>query len=227
MAGDVVVIVPAAGTGSRFGGQIPKQFLTLGGKPIIQHVVERFLLDDFVSRVIVPVSELLLASVRQGATDRISWVAGGDTRQQSVIRGVAEAGGAEIIAVHDAARPLFSADLFHAVVEGARQFGAALPVVPVSDTIHVMNEDATVASTLDRSMLGAAQTPQAFRAGLLREVLERAQREGIDGTDEAGLTARFGHKVHAVPGDPRNLKITLPEDLEIAESYLRQWSSAS
>lgn len=225
--GDIVVIVPAAGTGSRFGGQIPKQFLTLAGKPIIQHVIERFLLDEAVARVVVPVSELLLASVRQSGTDRVTWVAGGETRQQSVIRGLAEAGDAEVIAVHDAARPLFSQELFHAVVEGAREFGAALPVVPVSDTIHVMNDDATVASTLDRSMLGAAQTPQGFRAEILREVLDRAQREGIDGTDEAGLAARFGYKVHGVPGDPRNLKITLPEDLEIAESYMSQWSRPS
>jgi 2-C-methyl-D-erythritol 4-phosphate cytidylyltransferase len=144
-----------------------------------------------------------------------------------VIRGLAEAGDAELIAVHDAARPLFSAELFQAVVEAARATGAALPVVPVADTIHVMNEDATIASTLDRSMLGAAQTPQCFRTELLREILDRAVREGIDGTDEAGLAARFGHRVRAVPGDPRNLKITLPEDLELAESYLRQWSQSS
>jgi 2-C-methyl-D-erythritol 4-phosphate cytidylyltransferase len=88
----------------------------------------------------------------------------------------------------------------------------------------MMNSDATVAQTLDRSMLGAAQTPQCFRADVLREVLQRAQAEGIEGTDEAGLAARFGHTVKAVPGDPRNLKITLPEDLAIAESYLEQWS---
>lgn len=227
MAGDVVVIVPAAGSGARFGGQIPKQFLPLAGKPLIQHVIERFLLDDLVARVIVPVSEVLLASVRQASTERVTWVAGGETRQQSVIRGVAEAGDAELIAVHDAARPLFSAQLFHAVVEAARATGAALPVIPVADTIHEMNEDATVARTLDRSMLGAAQTPQCFRADVLREVLDRAAREGIDGTDEAGLAARFGHRVHGVPGDPRNLKITVPEDLEVAESYLRQWSASS
>jgi 2-C-methyl-D-erythritol 4-phosphate cytidylyltransferase len=223
----IVVIVPAAGTGSRFGGQLPKQFLPLGGKPIIQHVVERFLLEEAVSRVIVPVSELLLAAVSQGPSDRITWVAGGETRQQSVIRGLAEAGDAELVAVHDAARPMFSPQLFHAVVEAARAMGAALPVVPVTDTIHLMNDDATIASTLDRRMLGAAQTPQCFRTELLREILDRAVREGIDGTDEAGLAARFGHRVHAVPGDPRNLKITLPEDLEVAESYLRQWSEAS
>jgi 2-C-methyl-D-erythritol 4-phosphate cytidylyltransferase len=218
----IAVIIPAAGTGSRFGGELPKQFHLLAGKPMIQHVIERFLLDENVSRVIVPVAEVLLASVKN--SERVVWVAGGDTRQQSVIRGLAESRDADLIAVHDAARPLFSEATFHAVVAAAREIGAALPVVPVADTIHLMSNDATIVETLDRSMLAAAQTPQCFRADVLRDVLVRAQLEGIEGTDEAGLAARFGYTVKAVPGDPRNLKITVPEDLVIAESYLRQWS---
>jgi 2-C-methyl-D-erythritol 4-phosphate cytidylyltransferase len=221
----IVVIIPAAGSGSRFGGQLPKQFHPLAGKPLIQHVIERFLLDENVDRVVVPVAEMLLASVKN--SERVVFVAGGETRQQSVIRGLAEAGDAELIAVHDAARPLFSEATFHSVVAAAREIGAALPVVPVADTIHMMTADATIARTLDRSMLAAAQTPQCFRAEILRDVLERAQREGIDGTDEAGLAARFGYTVKAIPGDPRNLKITVPEDLVIAESYLQQWSQTS
>ena len=218
----VIVIVPAAGTGSRFGSGIPKQFQPLSGKPLVQHVIERFLLDENVTRVVVPVAEVLLASVKN--SERVSFVAGGATRQQSVINGLAEAEDAELIAVHDAARPLFSPAIFHAVIAGAREVGAALPIIPVSDTIHVMNDNATVAQTLDRAMLGAAQTPQCFRAEILRDVLERAAREQIEGTDEAGLAVRFGYTVLGVPGDPRNLKITVPEDLEIAESYLKQWS---
>lgn len=218
----IAVIIPAAGTGSRFGGELPKQFHLLAGKPMIQHVIERFLLDENVSRVIVPVAEVLLASVKN--SERVVWVAGGETRQQSVIRGLAETRDADLIAVHDAARPLFSEATFHAVVAAAREIGAALPVVPVADTIHLMSNDATIVETLDRSMLAAAQTPQCFRADVLRDVLVRAQLEGIEGTDEAGLAARFGYTVKAVPGDPRNLKITVPEDLVIAESYLRQWS---
>jgi len=218
----IAVIIPAAGTGSRFGGELPKQFHPLAGKPLVQHVIERFLLDENVSRVIVPVAEMLLASVKN--SERVVWVAGGETRQQSVIRGLAETRDADLIAIHDAARPLFSEATFHAVVAAARETGAALPVVPVTDTIHLMSNEATIVETLDRSMLAAAQTPQCFRADVLRDVLVRAQLEGIEGTDEAGLAARFGYTVKAVPGDPRNLKITVPEDLVIAESYLRQWS---
>lgn len=222
----IAVIIPAAGTGSRFGGSLPKQFQPLAGKPLIQHVIERFLLDENVSRVIVPVAEMLLGSVKN--SDRVSWVGGGETRQQSVIRGLTQIiDDVELVAVHDAARPLFSTEMFHAAVAAAREFGAAVPVVPVTDTIHVMNSSAVVADTLDRSMLAAAQTPQCFRIEVLRDVLSRAQREGIDGTDEAGLAARFGYTVKAVAGDPRNLKITVPEDLLIAESYLQQWSQTS
>jgi 2-C-methyl-D-erythritol 4-phosphate cytidylyltransferase len=190
---------------------------------MVQHVIERFLLDPLVSRVIIPVAESLLDNVKN--SERVVWVAGGETRQQSVIRGLAETRDAELIAVHDAARPLFSQDTFHAALEAAREFGAALPIVPVSDTIHLMSDEATVIETLNRTMLGAAQTPQCFRAEVLRDVMVRAQLEGIEGTDEAGLAARFGYTVKAVPGDPRNLKITVPEDLVIAESYLQQWSS--
>jgi 2-C-methyl-D-erythritol 4-phosphate cytidylyltransferase len=220
----LVVIVPAAGTGSRFGGgPVPTQFQPLAGKPILQHVIERFLLSENVDRVIVPVARPLLATIKN--TERVTFVAGGERRQDSVWRGVVEAGDVELIAVHDAVRPLFSHDMFTSVVDAAREVGAALPVVPVADTIHVMTDHATVESTLDRTMLAAAQTPQAFHAKVLRDVLERASREKIEGTDEAGLAARFGYTVKAVPGDPRNLKITVPEDLAIAESYLQQWSA--
>jgi 2-C-methyl-D-erythritol 4-phosphate cytidylyltransferase len=221
-APSVVVIVPAAGTGSRFGSGIPKQFQQLAGKPLLQHVIERFLVDENVIRIVVPVPELLLATVKN--TERVTFVAGGETRQQSVVNALAEATDAELIAVHDAVRPLFSPAMFHSVIAAAREFGASLPVIPVTDTIHVMTDDATIKETLDRGMLAAAQTPQCFRADLLREVLDRAVSEGVSGTDEAGLAARFGHVVKAIPGDPRNLKITVPEDLAIAESYLEQWS---
>jgi 2-C-methyl-D-erythritol 4-phosphate cytidylyltransferase len=222
----VVVIIPAAGTGSRFGGSIPKQFQPLAGKPLIQHVIERFLVDENVSRVIVPVAEMLLSSVKN--SERVTFIAGGATRQQSVMNGVAAAGDdAELIAIHDAARPLFSSATFHATISAARDAGVSLPVIPVTDTIHVMTAEATIDSTLDRAMLAAAQTPQCFRPDILRDVLDRALRDGISAaTDEAGLAARYGYLVKAVPGDPRNLKITVPEDLAIAESYLEQWSES-
>ena len=220
MSAGVVVIIPAAGMGSRFGGSIPKQFQLLAGKPIIQRVIERFLLDDSVSRVIVPLSESLLGGVSN--SERVTFVAGGDTRQQSVMKGFDCVDDADVVAVHDAVRPLFTIEMFEAVVLAARQHGAALPVVPVTDTIHAVG-DGCIAQTLDRTSLRAAQTPQCFRTAVLRDVMTRALREQIEGTDEAGLAARFGYRVQCVAGDPRNIKITTPEDLIVAESYLHQW----
>ena len=218
----VLVIVPAAGSGSRFGGDIPKQFVALAGKPILQHVVERFLLDEQVSRVIVPIAEILLSSVK--AMPRVKFVAGGATRQQSVTRGLDAAGDdvEEIVAVHDAVRPFFSMDAFHRAVDAAREHGAGFPALPVSDTIHVVDDDKVV-MTPDRRFLVAAQTPQCFRAEVLRDVLARAAREGDDASDEVGLAAKYGHDVRAVAGDSMNFKITRPEDLVIAERVMAEW----
>lgn len=218
----VLVIVPAAGSGSRFGGEIPKQFRTLAGKPILQHVVERFLLDGEVSRVIVPVAEALVASVKP--MERVQFVAGGATRQQSVARGLEAAGDDDfdVVAVHDAVRPFFSPEVFHEAVAAAREHGAAFPALPVADTIHVVDGDRVV-MTPDRRFLVAAQTPQCFRTDVLREVLARAAREGDDATDEIGLAAKYGFDVRAVPGDSLNFKITRPEDLVMAERVVAEW----
>lgn len=227
----ILVIVPAAGTGTRFGSSIPKQFQPLAGKPILLHTVERFLLDELVTRVIVAVAEPLVATVKQAPGDRVRWVAGGETRLQSVIRALAAAtedpnDEPELVAVHDAVRPFFSTQVFHAALDAARESGAAVPATPVTDTIHVLGAEGMIASTLDRASLAAAQTPQCFRTALLRDVLARAEREGGDATDEAGLAARYGHPVRIVPGDLMNFKITHPEDLAYAEVCLQQWSDA-
>ena len=219
----VIVIVPAAGAGTRFGGEIPKQFRTLGGKPILQHVVERFLFDDRVLRIVVPVNEMLLEVVTRDPQDRVRFVAGGTTRQESVTRGLeAAADETAIIAVHDAVRPFFSYDVFHSAIDAAIEHGAALPAIVASDTIHIVSDDRIV-STPDRRNLFAAQTPQCFRAAILRDVLARASREGDDATDEAGLAAKYGYDVRVVPGDSLNFKITRPEDLVMAERIFAEW----
>jgi len=218
----ILVIIPAAGSGTRIGGDVPKQFRKFCGRTILQHVIERFLADDAVTRIIVPVSADWLSRMQQELTgDRVEVVAGGETRQESVRRGLLAVEGSEfdVVAVHDAVRPFFTTESFHAAVEAARHEGAALPAIPVTDTIHGVH-NGTIAATLDRRDLVAAQTPQCFRPQLLREVLERAAAEGIEGTDEAGLAARYGFSVRVVPGDPGNFKITRPEDLELANARL-------
>jgi 2-C-methyl-D-erythritol 4-phosphate cytidylyltransferase len=216
----VLVIIPAAGGGSRFGGEIPKQFVTLGGKPILQHSIEKFLLDPVVARVIVAIPEPLLPGIARTSTERLQFVAGGKSRQESVSNGLRDAGDdVDLIAVHDAVRPFVTPEMFHALLDAARDFGAAFPGIPVTDTIHTVT-DGVLSSTLARSQLVAAQTPQCFRRNILREVLKRAAASGDEGTDEAGLAARYGFDVHMVPGDPANIKITRREDMLLAEAYL-------
>ncbi len=213
----VAVIIPAAGSGSRFGGDIPKQFVMLGGKPILQRVVERFLVHERVGRIVVAVAEMLLAEVKN--TDRVHFVAGGATRQQSVMNALAVVGDEDLVAVHDAVRPFFTYDTFGALLEAAAEHGAAFPGLPVTDTIHVVRDEVIV-ETPERRVLFAAQTPQCFRTSVLRDVLARAA--GDDATDEAGLAARLGYPVRVVPGDAMSFKITRPEDLELAERLLEQ-----
>lgn len=220
----ILVIIPAAGSGTRIGGDVPKQFRAIHGRTILQRVIDRFLEEDEVTRIVVPVSTAWLSQMQQDlGSARVEVVAGGETRQESVRRGLLAAEGSEfdVVAVHDAVRPFFTIESFHAAVNAAHHEGAALPAIPVTDTIHGVH-DGTIAATLDRRDLVAAQTPQCFRPQLLREVLERAAAEGIEGTDEAGLAARFGFTVRIVPGDPGNFKITRPEDLVLAEA---RWSS--
>jgi 2-C-methyl-D-erythritol 4-phosphate cytidylyltransferase len=219
----VLVIIPAAGSGTRFGGDVPKQFQPLGGKPLVQRVVERFLFDPIVTRVIVPVMEKLVDAVKSSPGERVTFVAGGDTRLQSVTRGLEASGGDfDLIAIHDAVRPFFSLDTFHATLDAAREHGAAFPGISLPDTVHQIANEA-IATTLDRSVLVAAQTPQCFRADVLREILSRAAREDADATDEAGLAAKYGHHVHLVRGDSMNFKITRPEDLVMAERIYTEW----
>jgi 2-C-methyl-D-erythritol 4-phosphate cytidylyltransferase len=218
-----LVIIPAAGFGSRLGGDIPKQFLPLAGTPILLRVIERFFNDERVAHIVVAVAEPLLANVKQ--TERVRFVAGGATRQESVIRALdAAEGDFELVAVHDAVRPFFKTAMFHALLDAAAEHGAALPAMPVTDTIHVARGERLVA-TPEREQLVAAQTPQCFRIGILHDVLEKAKRDGASGTDEAGLAARYGYDVRVVPGDAANFKITRPEDLAYAESHFEELSA--
>jgi 2-C-methyl-D-erythritol 4-phosphate cytidylyltransferase len=219
----ILVIIPAAGSGTRFGGDVPKQFQPLAGKPLVQRVVERFLFDDAVTRIIVPVIEQLLSAVKTSPGDRVQFVAGGTTRLQSVTRGLDAAGDeVDLVAIHDAVRPFFSIDTFHATLDAARIHGAAFPGIPLPDTVHQIADDA-IAATLDRSVLVAAQTPQCFRIDVLREVLARAVREDAEATDEAGLAAKYGRRVQLVRGDSMNYKITRPEDRVMAERIYAEW----
>jgi 2-C-methyl-D-erythritol 4-phosphate cytidylyltransferase len=197
----VWTIVVAAGSGTRFGGA--KQFADLGGRRVIDWACE-------------PADEVSDGVVRVVPPDDVDahTVAGGATRAESVRRGLAAvAPDAAIVVVHDAARPFAAVDLFTAVIDAVRA-GAdgAVPAVTVADTIKEVDADGVVVATPDRSRLVAVQTPQAFRA----DVLRRAHAGGAEGTDDAALVEAAGGRVVTVPGDPANRKITEPADLDWA-----------
>jgi 2-C-methyl-D-erythritol 4-phosphate cytidylyltransferase len=207
--------VVAGGSGQRFGGR--KQFLQLAGRPVASWSVAaaRAVSDGVV--LVVPVGDgAIEADVEACGADAV--VQGGEARSDSVRAGLAAVPeGAEVIVVHDAVRPLAPPSLFTLVVEAVRSGGAvcAIPVLPVADTLK-RTSDGLVTSTVDRDGLVSVQTPQAFAA----DVLRLAHGHGGRTTDDAGLVEQLGLAVHTVPGDPRNLKLTRPDDLDVAEALL-------
>ncbi len=216
---DVAIIVVAAGGGTRLGAGMPKAFAGLDEHTILRHALVR-VFEAPVAQVIVvaPAGREgdALTEALEAAGDRrdlITVVAGGETRQQSVAAGIrALWGDVEVVLVHDAARALTPPEVFSRVIETARGAGAALPVVPVIDTIKRV-EAGEVVAALDRSQLSAAQTPQGFRRDILEPAYAQARE---DFTDDAALVGAAGHTVAVVAGDPLAFKITTPADLDRA-----------
>jgi 2-C-methyl-D-erythritol 4-phosphate cytidylyltransferase len=211
-------VVVAGGSGQRFGTL--KQFALLAERPVVEWAVAACRASSSGVVLVVPKGATGAAEpVAHPAFGADVVVEGGRTRTESVCRGVAAVPpSAEVIVVHDAARPLASAELFAAVISAVTGgAGGAIPGIPVSDTIKVVDGERNVTATLDRAALVAVQTPQAFGADLLRA----AHDGGTEATDDATLVEALGATVRVVPGDPRNLKITTPADLELAEHLLR------
>jgi 2-C-methyl-D-erythritol 4-phosphate cytidylyltransferase len=211
-------VVVAGGSGQRFGTL--KQFALLAERPVVECAVAACRASSSGVVLVVPAGAAgPVEPTPHPAFGADVVVEGGRTRTESVCRGVAAVPpNAEVIVVHDAARPLASAELFAAVISAiAGGAGGAIPGIPVSDTIKVVDGERNVTATLDRAALVAVQTPQAFEADLLR----KAHAGGTEATDDATLVEALGATVRVVPGDPRNLKITTPADLELAEHLLR------
>jgi 2-C-methyl-D-erythritol 4-phosphate cytidylyltransferase len=219
---EALAILVAAGRGERMGRERPKAFLELDGQPLLLRAARAFEAAPSVTAIVavVPEAELetaqaLLAPLRK----LVAVVPGGARRQDSVLEGMKAApdGFSGVVLVHDAARPFVDVALVERVTREAAEHGAALPVVPIVDTVKRVREGA-VTGTLDRSELFAAQTPQGFRFGLLAEAYEAAFRDRVTVTDEAVAVERCGTVVRTVPGSPRNRKLTTPEDLAWAEA---------
>jgi 2-C-methyl-D-erythritol 4-phosphate cytidylyltransferase len=221
-----VAIIVAGGPGARLGAKGPKGFVQLAGEPLVVRSLRAMLASPGIDRAVVVVPQGLLARARtllepfnQPAQPFIV-VEGGRERQDSVRCGMAAAGDADLLAIHDAARPFVSRETVDAVLAAARQHGAAIVAAPATDTIKQVHADGWIESTPARQHLWLAQTPQVFRAELLRAA--HAQATEPAATDDAALVEALGQRVYVVPGNADNRKITTPEDLRWAEWRLAQ-----
>ena len=201
---------------------IPKQFLLLDGKPILHHTLSALDQCSGVDEVVLVISEKEATQAQQQIQDSYPKVTkvimGGKERQDSVYNGWRSLDPAtEIVVVHDGVRPFVPPDLINETIEAARDFGAAITAIPVSDTIKKVSADGRVERTVDRAGLWRVQTPQTFRYSLLGEAFQKAQADGFYGTDEGSLIEHLGKEVKVIPGSELNIKITRTEDLVLGE----------
>ena len=219
-------VIVAAGSATRMGG-IDKVMAQLGGEPMIRRTVRAFQDCDAVSEIVVVTREDLILPITFLCADMpkvIAVVAGGKSRQESVHLGLnALSGKVRLAAIHDGARPLVTWQVIDRVIRAANTYGAAAPAIPVKDTIKVV-QGGVVKQTPDRATLFAVQTPQVFDFDLLRGALKKAQTEKVQVTDDCSAVERMGMAVKIVEGDERNIKVTTPLDLKIAELLLEELS---
>ncbi|RIW30013.1 2-C-methyl-D-erythritol 4-phosphate cytidylyltransferase [Bacillus salacetis] len=218
------VIIPAAGQGKRMKAGKNKLLLELDGRPILFHTLDVFENDPECEGIILAIheddKETLEKLAEKHKLSKIKrMVIGGKERQDSVYNALKSVQDAEMILVHDGARPFIAQSTIKELVKGAETRGAAIAAAPVKDTIKKA-AGGIVQETIERSSLWQVQTPQAFRIGLLTEAHQRAEREGFTGTDDASLVERLGEEVGIVESDYDNIKITTPEDLYFAEAIL-------
>jgi 2-C-methyl-D-erythritol 4-phosphate cytidylyltransferase len=219
---NVSVIIPAAGAGMRFAAERNKIFQPLGGRAVFLRTLSLFAGRADVCQILLVVSAEDMAEMQdrfdeQLADMNVTLVVGGPTRSESVRNALARVGeAAEIVCVHDAVRPCVRQDWIDAVFAAAQRCGAAILAYPVHGTLKRVDADGVIERTVCREDLWEAQTPQVFRKDLLAEAYQR----GTHATDDAELVQSLGHHVEVVPGDPRNIKITTPADLDFAAAVI-------
>ena len=225
----VAAIIVAAGAGRRIGGVSPKTYLPIAGRPLILRTLDRVFSCQSVTEVVLVVSAADIERCRHlleadSSLKNRPYVieVGGATRQQSVRHGLQRVNaGTDVVMIHDGARPFVSATLIDRCVAAAVAHGAAVVGVPVRDTIKRVRKDGFVQSTPERAGLWEIQTPQSFQRELIVAAHEWAAREGIEATDDAMVAERMGKAVFVVEGERTNFKITVPEDLVVAEALIR------
>lgn len=226
-----IAIIPAAGSGKRLGGEIPKQFIEIAGAPIIEHTIRRFIECHDIGAVAVSlpadkVEEFNRNKAGQNFSKPVLYVCGGAERSDSILNALQAIAhlNPEIIAVHDAVRPFVTPAQISAVITKAKEIGAAILALPATDTIKEV-EGGLIQRTIDRRRIWRAQTPQAFHYELLVRANQEARASGLSSaltTDDSLLVERLGAQVAVVEGSPNNIKITTPEDLILAEKLFEQ-----
>jgi 2-C-methyl-D-erythritol 4-phosphate cytidylyltransferase len=235
----VIAIIPAAGLGTRMvapgkKGQTSKQFFEINGTPILIHTLRFFARNKQVSQIVIALRKNEMDAFRQrlekeklGA--KVELVEGGEHRQESVANAIAslKAANDDIVLVHDAVRPFVDDEIIASVIREVEKHGAAIAGLPAVDTIKQVEraaEGAIISSTIPRERVVMAQTPQGFRYELIKRAFDSAIADGFTGTDEASLVERIGESVWVVMGSARNIKITTPGDMELAEFFLAKGS---
>lgn len=221
-------LIVAAGKGRRMKTRQPKQFMALAGEPILTHTLKAFDRHAKIDRIYVVLPETDIAEcsaslfAQAGLDKDVAMVAGGDHRQASVANGLRSIPDKDgIVLIHDGVRPLVSQSLISACIDGARKWGACIPVIKAHDTLKKVHSDGSIERTVPRQRIVMAQTPQAFRLALIRQAHETAVRRSWLATDDASLLEQLGASVHVIEGSRHNLKVTRPEDLAMAEAYLK------
>jgi len=222
-------VITAAGSGKRFGDELPKQFAPIKGEPALARSIKSFSSCRSVGEIIVVappghleyVQNEIVGKFRLKRVSKI--VPGGPERQLSVENGFKSVSNKSgIVVVHDGVRPFIKPGIIERVIEEAADSGAAICAVQATDTVKQSSPEGYIEKTLPRESLWLAQTPQAFRYEILSEALERARQDGYIGTDESLLVEKIGVKVKLVPGSPYNIKITTKDDIKLAESMLKE-----
>ncbi|ABY92142.1 2-C-methyl-D-erythritol 4-phosphate cytidylyltransferase [Thermoanaerobacter brockii subsp. lactiethylicus] len=226
---NVSAVIVAAGKGIRMGHTVNKVYLPIAGKPVLYYSLKAFDEIDWIKEIVVVVSKEEMEYCQENVVKKyffkkpIKLVEGGSERQYSVYNGIINTeGDCEIIAIHDGARPLIEKEIVIKALKEAYLHKAVALGVPVKDTIKVVDGKNFILNTPDRKYLWAIQTPQVFERNLIIKAHQRALEDGFLGTDDTVLVERLGYKVKVVEGDYRNIKITTPEDLIVAEAFLKK-----
>lgn len=222
---NVSALIMAAGSGKRMGSSVKKQFLKLNGREILYITVDTFSKCNMVDSIIIVTGSDEVEHVRELMADipkPVKIVVGGSERQYSVMNGLKEANGCDIVLIHDGVRPFVSIEHIEECIRTACRDGACVLGVPVKDTVKVCDCDGNIVSTPDRRTLWLAQTPQVFRYDLIMKAYDNAQRDGFLGTDDASVAEKYGFNVRIVKGDYNNIKITTPDDLVTGNAIIAE-----